>query len=316
MEKLLITARQMTSIQSLVEEKITALGAQLLWRFPEDQQFSSAQMINLAKEATVVIAGDDVMDEAFFTDCKRINRIVRWGVGMDSVDHAAARKHGVEVVNTPGILGRSVAEYALGFIFLLSRHQHVVDAGVREGSWPKPRGRTVLGKTLGIVGYGDIGRQIGGLGKALGLDVVWFDPVTTPHPDLAGESLALDEVVRRADFLVLSCPLTESTRNIANASLLSLMKSSSYLVNVSRGEVVNEKDLITALEQKWIAGAALDVFDTEPLASGHVLLSMKNVILGSHNASNTEEGVRAVSEEALRLAVEALESPGLLASQD
>ena len=316
MQKLVITARQMTSIESLVEEKISALGAQLVWSFPEDQHFSSTQMIELAQGATVVIAGDDVMDEAFFADCQDIRRIVRWGVGMDSVDHAAAEKQGVEVVNTPGILGRSVAEYAVGFIFLLSRHQHLVDAGVREGSWPKPRGKTVIGKTLGIVGYGDIGRQIGGLGKALGLDIVWFDPLTKPHPDLAGESLALDDIVRQADFLVLSCPLTESTRNLANASLFGRMKPSSYLVNVSRGEVVNEKDLITALEKKWIAGAALDVFNMEPLPEGNALLSMKNVILGSHNASNTEEGVRAVSEEALRLAVETLGNPDLLAGQD
>lgn len=306
MHKLLITARQMTSIQLTVEHEVEAIDTDVLWRFPQGQQFNSDEMIALAVDAAVVIAGDDVMDEAFFNHCPHIKRIIRWGVGMDSVDIHAAKSHGIEVVNTPGILGRSVAEYALGFIFMLSRQQHQVDAGIRGGLWPKPQGRSVLGKTLGIVGYGDVGRQVGAFGQALGLNVVWFDPNTIQSREIAGRSLALDDVARQSDFLVLACPLTDSTRNIVDASLLGKMKPESYLVNVSRGGVVNQPDLVHALEAKDIAGAALDVFENEPLQPDHPLRSLPNVILGSHNASNTEEGVRQVSEEALRLALEVL----------
>ncbi len=308
MSKLVITARQMTSITSLVEAEASRLGVTVLWQFPETQQFTSAEMVKLAHDATAVIAGDDVLDEHFFQGCAELRRVVRWGVGMDSVDISAADAHGIDVVNTPGILGRSVAEYAIGFLFLLARQQHVVDAGVRRGEWPKPRGTQLAGKTLGVIGYGNVGQEIGLLGQALGCDVVWFDPVTPPDVSLAGRSLDLEDVARQADFLMLSCPLTDATRNLVNKSLLQQMKSSSYVVNVSRGGVVSEADLVDALEEGRIAGAALDVFETEPLEPGSSLRHFTNVILGSHNASNTEEGVQAVSEQALRLAIEVLGS--------
>lgn len=301
-----VTAAQLAVMRAEMDARFASAGAQLRLEVPPRQGFSSDEMVDIARDADVLIAGDDQLDTNFFSQCTRLKLVIRWGAGIDSVDVAAAKNRGVTVVNTPGILGTAVAEYTLGLLLLLARTQHEVNASVHSGVWLKPRGTMLRGKTLGIVGYGNVGQAIGALGHAFGMDVAWFDPGVTPTTALTGHCDSVEQVAEQADYLVLACPLNQSTRGLANRDLLQLMKPSARLVNVARGEVVDEMALAEALVEGSIAGAALDVFHTEPLPQEHALRGLPNVIFGSHNASNTEESVMAVNERAIQLAVEGL----------
>lgn len=307
MEKVVaVTAAQLAVMESEMEARFAAVGGRLRLVIPNQQGFLSNEMVAIAKDAVVVIAGDDELDEFFFAQCGQLKVVIRWGAGTDSVDFRAARSRGVRVVNTPGILGSAVAEYAIGFLILLARKQHEVNAAVKAGVWLKPRGNTLKGKHLGIVGYGNVGQAIGRLGVALGMGLTWFDPGVTATAKLVGRRDSVTQVATDADYLVLACPLTDSTRGLANRKLFRLMKNTASLVNVARGEVVDESALVEALTEGSIAAAALDVFCTEPLPKDHQLMGIPNLILGSHNASNTEESVKEVNERAIQLGIEAL----------
>ncbi len=210
------------------------------------------------------------------------------------------------VRNTPGVFGFEVADSAFGYILNLVRGYIAVDAAVRRGEWPKIEGVTLAGTTLGIVGFGAIGQQIAKRGLGFDMSVVAFDPFIDAAP--AGVALVdLDTLMAASRFIVLACPLTPKTFHLIDAARLSLARPDSYVINVARGPVVLEADLIDALRHGRIAGAALDVFEVEPLPTDSELRALPNVVLGgAHNASNTREGVIRASKTAVDFLVEEL----------
>jgi D-3-phosphoglycerate dehydrogenase len=269
------------------------------------QQFTAAELLDYKSRLVGIIAGDDELDREFFAGATTLKTVIRWGIGMDSVDHEAARQHGVTVRNTPGVFGYEVADSAFGYILNLVRGYLTVDAAVRRGEWPKVEGITLAGARLGVVGFGAIGREIAKRGLGFDMDVVAFDPYveTAPH----GVSIVdLDELLATSRFIVLACPLTPDTFHLINASRLGLLRQDAYLVNVARGPVVLETDLIDALKAGQLAGAALDVFEVEPLPLSSELRTLPNVVLGAHNASNTREGVVRASNAAVEFLIEEL----------
>jgi D-3-phosphoglycerate dehydrogenase len=224
---------------------------------------------------------------------------------MDSVDQEAARHHGVIVRNTPGVFGHEVADAAFGYILNLARGYIAVDAAVRRGEWPKAEGITLAGAQLGIVGFGAIGREIARRGVGFDMDIVACDPFVGTAP--AGVSMVdLDKLLATSRFIILACPLTQETLHLINADRLALVRPDAYLVNVARGPVVLEADLIDALKSGRLAGAALDVFEVEPLPLASELRTLPNVVLGAHNASNTREGVMRASNAAVDFLIEEL----------
>jgi D-3-phosphoglycerate dehydrogenase len=224
---------------------------------------------------------------------------------MDSVDHDAARRHGVTVRNTPGVFGHEVAESALGYMLNLARGYIAIDAAVRRGEWPKVEGTTLAGARLGIVGLGVIGREIARCGGAFDMEVVAHDPfVDTAPADVS--MVDLDKLLATSRFIVLACPLTPETLHLINAARLALVRPDAFLVNVARGPVVLEADLVDALKGGRLAGAALDVFEIEPLPLASELRTLPNVVLGAHNASNTREGVARASNAAVDFLIEEL----------
>lgn len=231
--------------------------------------------------------------------------MIRWGIGMDSVDHEAARQHGVSIRNTPGVFSLEVADSAFGYILNLARGYIEVDAAVRCGEWPKREGVTLAGTRLGIVGFGAIGREIARRGMAFDMDVVASDPfVATESSRIA--MVGLDQLLATSRFVVLACPLTPETFHLINSERLGLMRSDAYLVNVARGPIILEGDLIAALGNAQLAGAALDVFEIEPLPKDSELRMLPNVVLGAHNGSNTREGVVRASKAAVDFLIEEL----------
>jgi D-3-phosphoglycerate dehydrogenase / 2-oxoglutarate reductase len=279
---------------------------------PVTQHVSREDLERLLPECDGIIAGDEPLDRALLERAaSRLRVISRWGVGVDNVDLEAARELGIEVRNTPAVFADEVADVAIGYMLMLTRHLHEIDAGVRRGDWPKPQGVSLAGRTLGIVGLGSIGRGVAKRAVAMGMTVVGFDP--EPGAQAMAEGLGVrvagvDEVFQVADVLSLNAPLTQETRHIADAARIGRMKPGAFLVNTARGPLVEEPALVVALASGRLAGAALDVFETEPLPADSPLRELPNVILGSHNASNTAEAVSRVNRLAIANALAVLEA--------
>ncbi|OBG63631.1 phosphoglycerate dehydrogenase [Mycobacterium sp. E735] len=303
---ILITCRQMQVELPRHRDRIEKLGYEVL--APDlagRQQFTSADLLAYGERLVGIIAGDDELDRTFFDGVPRLKTVIRWGIGMDSVDREAAHEHGVTVRNTPGVFGHEVADSAFGYILCLVRGYITVDAAVRRGEWPKVEGVTLAGAQLGIIGFGVIGREIAKRAKGFDMDVVAYDPFA----DAAQAEVPivrLDKLLTTSRFIVLACPLTPQTHHLINADRLALVRPASYLVNVARGPVVVESDLVEALKAGRLAGAALDVFEVEPLPLDSELRTLPNVVLGAHNGSNTREGVVRASNVAVDLLVEEL----------
>ena len=270
---------------------------------PVTQHVSRADLERLLPTCDGIIAGDEPLDRPLMElSLPRLRVISRWGVGIDNVDLLAARELGIEVRNTPAVFANEVADVALGYVLLLSRHLHAIDASVREGGWSKPQGRSLAGRTLAIVGLGAIGRALARRGMALDMTVIGIDPMPQSEAlaaEMGVQVVGIDELFSRADVLSLNCPLTPETRHLVNAERLALMPKGAWVVNTARGPVVDEPALIDALRSGQVGAAALDVFEVEPLPMDSPLRGFPNVILGSHNASNTAEAVTRVNRLAI-----------------
>lgn len=240
------------------------------------------------------LAGDDRISRAVLQAAlPRLKVIAKWGTGTDSIDRAAAVDLGVPVLNSPGAFADAVAEVAFGLILMLTRHLAEIDRAIRAGGWPKPQGIELRGATLGMIGRGAIGGRIAELGAAFGMNVLHHDPF------VAG-SIAPLELAARADIVCIACALTPENFHIVGRDFLAAMKPGALVINVARGPLVDEAALIAALQAGQIAGAGLDVFETEPVAADNPLLAMKNVVLSSHNANNGLRAVEAVHANTLR----------------
>jgi D-3-phosphoglycerate dehydrogenase len=282
------------------KDRIESHGYELVVPELRGQQFSSAELSELMPGVVGLIAGDDEMDKEFFAASPSLRTLVRWGIGMDSVDHRAASESAVVVRNTPGVFGQEVADMALGYMLSLARGISETDRSVRAAEWPKYEGFTLAGQRVGIVGFGAIGREVASRASAFGMDVLIFDPFldsTTVPENMT--SVSFETLLKSSRFVVLTCPLTSETHHLINSEALKQMPQDAYVVNVARGPVVDESALADSLESGQIAGAGLDVFEVEPLPMSSRLRSLPNVILGAHNGSNTRQGVARASSAAV-----------------
>jgi D-3-phosphoglycerate dehydrogenase / 2-oxoglutarate reductase len=258
-------------------------------------------LIEAAREAEVIIVRAPLpMD--LFAHTPLLRAVIRHGAGVDMIPIEKATAAGVLVANVPGANARSVAEYVIFSVLALARRFRRVDHDLHSHGWSAAREHAnsaieIRGKILGIIGMGNVGREIAGLADAMGMTVVAFRPSRTTMPPNATWK-PLVEVIGAADFLVLCCALTDSTRGMMNGERLALMKRSAYLINVARGAVVVQEDLVQALELGQIAGAALDVFEQQPLLAGDRLLGRVDVLVTPHLAGLTTESMQAMGETA------------------
>jgi len=278
---------------------------------PKGQQFSSKDMQELITGCDVVIAGDDVIDREVLEAGKqdRLQTVIKWGIGTDNIDKTAAQELGISIMNTPGAFSDEVAEAAWCFILMLARGYHLMHQSILEGEWLKIEGRSLTGLTLGAVGMGAIGQAILRRGKAFGMNAIGYDPAQIEPRDLKAintKQVGIDAVLSQADILVLSCNLTPENHHLINATSLAAMKPQSYLINVARGPLVNEADLYLSLKSGHIAGAALDVFEVEPLPKKSPLRTLQNCVFGTHNGSNTKEAVERVNRLTVDMALQVI----------
>ena len=243
------------------------------------------------------------------SECDRLAIVARFGVGYDSVDVEACTNNDVLLTITPDGVRRPVAASALALLMALSHKLFAKDRLTREGRWNDKldyMGVGLTGRTLGLVGLGNTGRELAKIAAPLGMRHVAHDPFATQE-DAAGlgvELLGLEQLLGQADFVCVCCALTPATHHLLNASRLGLMKPAAFLVNVSRGAVVDQAALTELLQQQRIAGAALDVFEKEPIDPDDPLLQLENVILSPHAVCWTDELFRGNGQAACRSILE------------
>lgn len=240
----------------------------------------------------LIIRSRTKVDRAVIDSGKKLKLIARPGTGLDNVDVEYAKSKGITVVNSPESLVEAVAEHVLALMLALSRKVVQADVGTKAGKWEKNAliGRELKGKVLGIVGLGRIGRRIGEVGKVMGMQILVYDVIAIPQPVLDGlgaRVVSLDELFASSDYITLHVPMTPETARMVGSERLSRMKKGSVLVNTSRGGVVDEDALASALKEGRIGGAALDVFETEPPTGA--ILGAPNTILTPHIGGQTEE---------------------------
>jgi D-3-phosphoglycerate dehydrogenase len=258
-----------------------------------------ADLIDRIRDAEIVIniRATSYFDTEVLKNSPRLRMISIWGTGTDHVDLQAARGRSVRVTNTPGVSARAVAEHTLSLIMAVAKQTVAVDAQVRKGRWPRALVTQLSGKTLGLIGTGAIGREVAKLGKGIGMHVVGW----TFHPMLhLVEWVSFEDVFRRSDVVSVHVRRSAQTEGMIRMEHFELMQPTGIFINTARGAIVREADLIEAVAKKRIAGAGLDVFETEPLPADSPFFSMENVVLSPHSAGITPEA----TEAGLALAIE------------
>lgn len=257
---------------------------------------SEQELVKLAPQADAILTCFAQVTPLVVQAGKKLQVIGRYGIGVDNIAVDEATKLGIPVTNVPAYCLDEVAEHALAFLFSLARHVCSYDMAVRTGNWELKTGMPMFrmsGRTLGILGFGKIGQTLAAKARGLGLKLIAHDPylpesVFTRHQT---ESVSLDELFSRADYISVHMPLSPQTRHMVNRDLLRKMKPTSFLVNTSRGGVVDQTALMLALQDGWIAGAGLDVFEPERLPADHPLLHVPNLLTTPHVAFYSEESV-------------------------
>jgi len=287
--RLLVTPTSYGKNDSRLKTELEAQVGEVIYN-PTGKPLTSAEVANLLPGVDGYIAGLDAIDAHALESADQLKVIARYGVGVDSVDLAAARSKGIVVTNTPGANSVSVAELALGLMLALARQIPEAVAAVHQGKWPRYSGISLEGKVIGILGLGAIGKQLARRLTGFDCRILAFDPYADAafaqnnHVELA----PMEEVICQADFVSLHLPLLPETRGLVNDEFLSKMKKGSFLINTSRGEVVDESALLKALQSGHLKGACLDAFTVEPPDPQNPLLTLPQVIATPHLGAQTD----------------------------
>jgi D-3-phosphoglycerate dehydrogenase len=281
---------------------LEGLGLELI--VPEvHERLDEDVLLSFAGQFDGTICGDDQYTARVLEACApRLKVISKWGTGIDSIDQQAAGKLGIQVRNTPNAFTQPVADTVLGYMLTFARRFPWMDRSVKSGQWEKIPGLCLSECTLGVVGVGKIGKAVIRRARAFGMtllgnDIVPIDPVFLAKNRV--EMTTLEDLLSRSDFVSLNCDLNPTSFHLMNAATLAHLKPSAVLINTSRGPVVDEQALISALQAGKLAGAALDVFETEPLPVDSPLTKMDHVLLASHNANSSPKAWARVHQNTI-----------------
>ncbi|HLE73333.1 MAG TPA: phosphoglycerate dehydrogenase, partial [Anaerolineales bacterium] len=254
-----------------------------------NERLEAAELLQFAGQFDGAICGDDRFTAEVLAACSpRLKVISKWGTGIDSFDVAAAAKLGIPVRNTPDAFVDAVADSVMSYVLAFARQTPWSDRAVKTGKWGKLMGISLSESTLGVVGVGRIGKAVLRRAAAFGGRLLGNDLVEMPADFLAQvhvKMTTLDEVLAQSDYISLNCDLNPTSHHLIDAAALATMKSSAVLINTARGPLIDEAALVDALRRGKLAGAALDVFEEEPLPADSPLLSMDNVLLAPHNSN-------------------------------
>ncbi len=273
---------------------------------PPPHEFAQA----LARCEGLVVRSETKVDLELLQRAGRLRAVARAGAGVDNIDVAGCTERGVVVLNAPGGNAVAVAEHVLGQMLVLARHFREADAALKRGEWGRTRftGFELAGRTLGVVGLGRVGGEVARRARCLGMVVLAYDPYVTPAraDELGAEVVAFDQLLLGSFFVTLHVPSTAETRGMIGEPQLAMMPAGSYLINCSRGNVVQPSALVAALDSGHLAGAAIDVFPEEP-AAGHPLAVHPKILATPHVAGSTHEALDAIASDVARRLLAALE---------
>jgi D-3-phosphoglycerate dehydrogenase len=255
-----------------------------------------------------LIIGTSKVSRNILAKARRLKVIIKYGVGIDNIDTAAAREYGVKIMNLPGINSQAVAELALGMMLAVARNIVRGDREIRNGNCEGFIGTSVIGKTLGVIGTGSIGCALTQIVSGLGMTILGYDVIHNPSfITSGGEYVTLDCLLKSADFISLHLPLTQQTIHFMDRKKLRRMKKGAFLINTSRGKIVDEQALMEVLTTGQLAGAALDVFESKPQALKE-FFNMENMIVTPHIGAYTNETLRRMDEACISALSSALQN--------
>ena len=260
---------------------------------PDGQGFLLNEMKLFLKDASIAVVGDDQIDDSLLDECKNLDLIIKWGAGVDNINITNTEP---KVLNSQGDINKDVAEHTvILYGSLLKNIPEIHHKVLNNNLWHKPTGTRIMNKDIGLVGFGRIGQQTAKILKSFGANIYFSDPYVENVEYYLVENKNIDYIKEYCDILVITASLTNDTKNLLNSDFFNSLGKKPYIVNVSRGSIINEKDLIEALEEELISGCALDVFENEPINKDSQLLTFEIVLFSSHNASNTHEAFASVN---------------------
>ncbi|MBK9779799.1 MAG: phosphoglycerate dehydrogenase [Anaerolineales bacterium] len=305
----LLTAPYMIPFMDRFKPVFDSYNIELI--IPEvEERMEEEDILKYAGQFDGTVCGDDRYTARVIQAClPRLKVISKWGTGVDSIDAEACFRFGVKLGRTPNAFTTPVADTVLGYMLAFARRGPWMDAAMKRGEWKKIPGRTLSECTLGIIGVGNIGKAVTRRAKAFGMKVLGTDIIDVDHV-FVGESgiemTSLETLLSNSDFVSVNCDLNSTSHHLINASTLSKMKPTAVLINTARGPIVDEKALVAALSSGQIGGAALDVFEFEPLPLESPLLKMDNVILAPHNSNSSPTAWERIHWSTIKNLVEGL----------
>ena len=308
--RVLVSAPKFLAAVEEYRPRLEAAGVEIVL-VPVRERLSENELLEVVETIDGAICGDDQFTEKVMRAAPRLKVISKWGTGIDSIDTRAAAKLGIRVCNTSNAFTDAVADTTLGYILNFARGLLSMDRDVRRGLWTKPDLISLRECTLGVVGVGNIGKAVVRRACAFGGKAIGTDPLTPDSAFLAETGLvmtSLDQLLAEADFVSLHCDLNSTSFHLIGRSELKAMKSSAYLINTARGPIVEEAALVDALREQQIAGAALDVFEVEPLPADNPIREFPNCLLATHNANNSPQTHRRVHEATIINLLNALQA--------
>ena len=287
------------------EEYAASLGIEYRWA--PQLPFSEENVIRELQNADAGIIDIEPYGESVFSQVKDSTKLmVRFGVGFDKVDLKAASRNGIAIARTTGANTTAVAEMALTLMLTCRRRMNLYQARTRAGEWVKDIGNELIGSTVGIIGYGNIGRRLAKLLKGFDCRILAYDPFPNEEAAKADgvELVALEEILTQSDAISIHVPYTKETHHMINRETLTLMKPTAVIVNTARGNIIDEDALYQALKSGQIAGAGVDVFAAEPLSVESPLLTLENAVLTPHVSSQTMESLWNIYKMAIDISAD------------
>jgi D-3-phosphoglycerate dehydrogenase len=274
-----------------------------------NERLEEEELLEYVGDIDGAICGDDRFTAKVLHAAPKLRVISKWGTGIDSIDQKTCRRNGVRVCNTANAFSEPVADSVIGYMLCFSRNLAQMDSNMKNGEWIKIPGKALRECTLGIIGVGNVGKALARRAKTFGMAILGNDIVDMPDSFLIDTDIQMigkEKLLPKSDFVSLNCDLNPSSYHMMNYKMFSLMRPSAIVINTARGPIIKEEDLIKALIEKKIGGAALDVFEVEPLPEGSPLKKMSNVMLAPHNANSSPEAWEAVHHSTIRNLIDVL----------
>jgi len=270
---------------------------------PVHERMEEDELLKWVEDIDGAICGDDRFTDKVLGRSRKLKVISKWGTGIDSIDKEAAVRRGIQVCNTPDAFSHGVSDSVMGYILCFARRLPEMNTMIRAGKWEKI-GSVSLGEcTLGVIGVGNVGKQVVRRAKGFGMRLLGNDIIDISREFIAETGIDMvsrESLLRQSDFVSLNCDLNRTSYHLIGDTELSQMKETAYLINTARGPIIEELALVRALAAKGIAGAALDVFETEPLPHDSPLLRFENVMLAPHNANSSPKAWEFVHQNTFR----------------